>query len=286
MILVSLLGCGTSFELAEGGDAWSPEPYWTAREVCGLDDGENAPMGQADWELGTLTLSPACAAHLANAIGLDLNDPMVKSVVPDNDADHATFDIVSGLYTILASDSGTVSMLRAENAPVSIRELVGADDAAQSLPAGAFWYWLVDQAVDRVVFQPGDSTWAWWSYDGQNNTIRVHQDLRDFQIALSGEEILSIPIDVLTATTLVHEAAHSFASPHQCGGLCDPDMQGPHGVAAVWLYGWIVGSSEATSQEDCRGAVGHLMDICSFVIEQGFPCGDLPATLLTEECGP
>ncbi len=273
MILASLLACGASYQIGEDPDAWSPDAYWSAREVCGLEEGDYIPLARPD-PREPMDVSPACEAHLAEAIGLDLDDPETQE-----DA----LDVVSGLYTILASDQGEVSRLLQDDVPALLREKAASLETGSGLPAGSFWYWLVEWEVDTIQFKSNSGV-GFMSYNARDKTISVFQKVEDFPMFTFDGELFAPPLDVVIASSLVHESSHAFVPHHACEGHCDKDMGGAYGVEAWWDSRWIAASGTSVGAEDCRDAIGALYHTCMFVLEPDFPCEDVEE-LSTKKCG-
>jgi hypothetical protein len=178
--------------------------------------------------------------------------------------------VIGGLFTLVASDVGTVGELLAEpwlpdllrDGLGDVRGGLGNDD-----PAGALWWAFVTDRVDSLRLRNDVLSYEVYArYDGYG-IVTVWPAL--------GEEALG---SMEVGSTLVHEASHSTAPSHiECpmGASCDPSPEGAYGIGATWAYLWLQVNGGAVDEGDARTAEEWIRFTCYHLLDRsGFaPCG-------------
>ena len=256
MILMPLLGCGTQL-YPEPIEPWSEVPYDRAREACGLDVDDALPLGGE--------ASEGCLAHMAEDVGLRLDDAQ-----DDDDRGHAAY-VLSGLLTVLAANQGAASALLDERMPSLLRERAGSHDGGPETPAAAFWYWLLANEIEELLLDP--TLAALGNSDGSGTVTIRPMETAPLGTGPDGEMVWP-PLEIFSASVLVHEASHGIVPWHSesCDAHCDRTVNGAYGMAAAWSYGWIIDNGNAVPDENCAGAVRRMQVECGQIEEPGFPC--------------
>jgi hypothetical protein len=240
-------------------------PHPTVREECGIT--ERVPYGWAE------KLTDRCIARLADDVGLDWASFGVQASDMRQNGSSPAAMVLSGLYTLAASDSAA-SSLSLPPTPLSVQNEFLVQSKADP---SEFWYSMVVRRVDHVVFRPDvPPQERVASYDAARLEVSVADLTRlpDFNPSAPAP----LP-PVSMAATLIHEAAHAFAARHSPGSeSIDLNNNGANSVEATWLYGWIVANGDKVSAVDRDAACWSFAGVCRRILLESFPCDTLAVT--------
>jgi hypothetical protein len=256
LLLLTLFGCGPV------------NRYDALREQCGVNDRTPLPWGMD----GVYAVIDArCAAALGNVVNLDwssFGEEPHTIAVPTSGSDL----IIGGLFTLIASDVGSVGDLQDALEP---EELLSAQFPGgltssrfdEDDPAAAFWLDYVAERIEGVRFEPyEDCSLQLAVYDVMETCL---ESVDEAPIEYGGH-----PGDI--ASGLIHEAGHVDGPGHDAGpsGTWDADASTTGGLQARWLNSWALANEGTAAAADHDNLVYYRWLVCTYIVDPGTfgPC--------------
>lgn len=205
-------------------------------------------------------IEAACAASIGDWLQMDwatFGEEPSAVEWPESPGDA----VVGAAFTLVAADVGTVAELEAASTSGDVATLMITESAAGgSDAAGSLWSDHLAEVVDRTV----------WDDDIAREAGFIAGVMRVDFAPDENADSLSVEEDpVYLASTLVHEASHSYGGHMDCGNGrddCDADGTGAYGAQIRWLTSWAAVNAEAVSDYELLAVDLHVTFACSMIL--------------------